>query len=236
MIDETLANNFLVGQTVSIGTSAGADTIAKNRIIISIETVAVGKKAINFDGAAVNIAIGNVISSRPWKNGATNIVVASSGSPGSNTDGKRPCIWRGKVDPWATAFSAICDVLFIREGKEGAYEYYPHYLEDPTKYAAGALTDDYTKLSYKVGDATGYAKTLGIDKRFPHVRLTDEVGASSTTYLAAYYYAPNGDIRVPFVGGYLDHGRYCSPVYFHCYYAPSNSYWNRLSRLFVSRA
>lgn len=236
IIDDKLADNLLVGQTISIGTSVSADNIAKNRIIISIESVAVGKKAITFDGAAVNVAVGNVVSSRPWKNGATNIVVASSGSPGNNEDGKHPCIWRGKVDPWATAFSAICDALIIREGEEESYEYYPHYLEDPTKYATGTLTEDYTKLDYKIADTTGYAKTLGLDKRFPHVRLTDEIGASSTTYLSAYFWAPNGDIRVPFVGGHLNGGRYCSPVCFYCSSSPSHSRWYRLARLFVNRA
>lgn len=236
VISKENSERFVIGQTISIGTVGYQDTIAKNRTITSIDSVDNESAAIHFDGPAVNIAINNIVTSRPWKNGVTNIIKASSGSIVSNEDGRYPCIWRGKVDPWATAYSAICDVLFIREGEEGAYEYYPHYLEDPTKYAAGALTDDYTKLSYKVGDTGGYAKTLGMDKRFPHVRLTDEVGASSTTYLAAYYWAPNGDTRVPFVGGFLHNGRHCSPVCFYCNISPSNSHWFRLSRLFVSRA
>lgn len=236
VIAKESAERFLVGQTISIGTSYSSDNIAKNRIITSIDPIDSEMSAIYFDGPTVDVAVNNVAGSRPWKNGTTNIVVASSGSPGSNEDGKHPCIWRGKVDPWATAFSAICDVLIIREGEEGSYEYYPHYLEDPTKYATGTLTEDYIKLDYKIANTTGYAKTLGLDKRFPHVRLTDEIGASSTTYLSAYLWAPNGDIRVPFVGGYLSYGRNCSPVYFHCHNVPSTVSWYRLARLFVNRA
>ena len=235
IIAKSSAERFVIGQTISIGTSYSSDNVAKNRVVISIDPIDSETSAINFDGPAVNIAANNVVGSRPWKNGVTNIVVASSGSPGSNTDEKHPCIWRGKVDPWATAYSAICDVLFIREGIEGSYEYYAHYLEDPTKYAAGVLTEDYTKLAYKVGDTTGYVKTLGIDSRFPHVRFPDEVGASSTTYLASYFWAPNGDIRVPFVGGTLNNGRNCSPVFFDCSLSPSYVRWSRLARLFVNR-
>ena len=237
IVSNASAANFVIGQTISIGANADSDTVAKNRVITNISVHDASNKAITFDGTPVNIAIGNVVASRPWKNGATNIIKASSGSIVSNSDGRYPCIWRGKVSPWAETFSAICDMLVKREGEAAPYSHIPYYLPDPTKYAAGALTADYIRMNYQTAAVDGYAKTLGIDPKYPHVRLPDAVGASSTTYLSAYFYIKNDpvEIRAVFVGGCLTYGRFCSPVNFLCSNAPSLSNWFRASRLFVSR-
>ena len=138
------------------------------------------------------------------KNGATDIVVASSGSPVSNTSGKYPFIWRGKVNAWAEGFSGLCDFLIKRNGTgttESPYTYRPYFLPDPRKYANGVITSDYVELQYDLPQADGYAKLLGQDSRFKHIGLTKELGAASTTYLAAYYYYPRYDVCVVFVGG-----------------------------------
>lgn len=233
ILPKSREGRFVTGQTVSIGTSYTSSSVAKNRIITDIVEFDEENIAIYFDGDPVDIAEGNVIASRAWKNGATNVVLASSGSPVSNTSGKYPCVWRGKVDPWGGGWSAICDVLVKKEGDEGPY--IPYYLEDPTKYVNGDITDDYVKLSYKLADKNGYVKTLGRDERFKHVRLPNRVGASSSTYLAAYYWIQNSPlVRAVFAGGYWNDGRTCSPVSFHCNDSPSNSALGRLSRLFVT--
>lgn len=237
VINNASAQKFVIGQTISIGTSRDTDAAAKNRVITNIAAYDAGNMAITFDGAPVNIAINNAVASRPWKNGATNIIKASSGSIVSNSDGRYPCIWRGKVSPWAETYSAICDMLVKKEGAAAPFSYIPYYLPDPNEYAAGALTADYIRLNYETAKENGYAKTLGIDPEYPHVRLPDAVGASSTTYLSAYFYITNDsvEIRAVIVGGYLYLGRVCSPVIFLCYSAPSDSHWTRASRLFVSR-
>ena len=237
IVSNANAANFVIGQTMSIGANADSDTVAKNRVITNISIHDASNKAITFDGAPVNIAIGNVAASRPWKNGVTNIIQASSGSIVSNSDGRYPCIWRGKVSPWAETYSAICDMLVKKEGAAAPFSYIPYYLPDPTKYAAGALTADYIRLNYETAKENGYAKTLGIDPKYPHVRLPDAVGASSTTYLSGYFYIVNDsvEIRAVIVGGHLHSGRICSPVSFPCSHAPSPSNWFRASRLFVGR-
>lgn len=233
ILPKSREGRFVVGQTVSIGTSYSNSSVAKNRIITDIVEFDEENIAIYFDGDPVDIAEGNVIASRPWKNGTTNVVLASSGSPVSNTSGKYPCIWRGKVDPWGNGWSAICDVLVKKEDDEGSY--IPYYLKDPTKYAEGDITDDYVKLSYKLADKNGYIKTLGRDERFKHVRLPSEVGASSSTYLAAYYWIQNPFlVRAVFAGGSWIDGLNCSPVCFGCNHSPSFSATDRLSRLFVT--
>ena len=103
IVANATADAFVVGQAISIGSSKSNDSVAANRLITSIDAYDASNKTLSFDGAAVNIAVGNVVANRPWKNGATDIITASSGSLVSNSSGKYPCIWRGKVDPWADA-------------------------------------------------------------------------------------------------------------------------------------
>jgi hypothetical protein len=232
------ANTYVPGQTIVIGTAQNSSNVASERSITAIETYDADNKALMFDGAPVNIAIGNFVSSRLWKNGATDIVRASSGSPASNTSGKYPCIWRGKVDPWSNGFSAIADILIQRRGTgttEDPYTYRPYYLPDPRKYANGIITDDYVELEYDMSPADGWAKTLGQDSRYRLIGLTSEVGGSSTTYFSAYYYYPHSAICVVFAGGSFGDGVAASPVCFSCGYSPSGSGITRLARLFVTR-
>ena len=239
IVANATADKYVVGQSIVIGTSQNGIQIADRVNITAIDVYDAENKAIYFSGDAKDITVGCYLSSRAWNNGATDIVVASSGSPGSNTSGKYPCIWRGKVDPWADAYSAICDILIQRAGAgtvEDPYVYTPHYLSDPRKYAAGVITADYVGLRYTLPDVDGYAKTLGFDSRFNFAALTTEVGASSTTYLAGYYYYPRYDVCVVFVGGAWGNGRLCSPVYFYCGNHPSHSAFFRLARLFVTRS
>mgnify|MGYP000194268717 CR=1 FL=1 len=235
IIPKERAERFVLGQTISIGTSYTNSSVAQNRVVTNIVQYDDENMAIYFDGDPVDIAVGNVIASRPWKNGAAaTVVTASSGSIRSNTDGKHPCIWRGRENPWGNAFSAICDVLIERVGEEGNYRYIPYYLKDPTKYANGAITEDYVKLNYELPTENGYVKTLGIDSRFPHVRLPLEIGASSTTYLCDYYWvASDVTVRAVFAGGDVILGRDYGPVCFACT-SPSVSYWFRLAHLFVT--
>ena len=238
VLGNAIAAKYVVGQTIVIGTTSNTTNVATERSITAIVDYDASNKVVTFDGAAVNIAVGNFVSSRVWKNGATDIVVASSGSPVSNISGKYPCIWRGKVDPWANGFSIISDILIQRTGAgtvESPYVYTPFYLPDPRKYSNGVITADYIELNFKLSSTDGYAKTFGIDSRYKWIGLTKEVGASSTTYLAAYYQFPRYDVCVVCVGGGFNHGRSCSPVCFSCDSAPSGSSIARVSRLFVSR-
>ncbi|MDI9412774.1 MAG: hypothetical protein QM401_04255 [Bacillota bacterium] len=234
------ANRFVVGQTISIGSSYATDNVAKDRLVTSIIPVDDELKAVHFDGPAVNIAVGNEAASRTWKNGVTNIIRASSGSIVSNTDGRYPCIWRGKVDPWGGAYSAICDVLVQRTGEDPDYIYTPHYLPDPTKYAAGVITGDYIPLNYEIAGVSGYVTELGRDDRYPHVMLPTAVGGSSTTYFSDHYYypsTPNAEgVTAVWAGGPWTSGRHFGPFMFYARHSPASSHISRRARLFVSRA
>lgn len=240
IIENSSADLFIVGQTIGIGTNYYTDNRAQNRIVTSIVPHDEFHKAIYFDGDPVDISEGNVVASRTWRNGVTNIIKASSGSIVSNSDGRYPCIWRGKVDPWGGAYSAICDVLVQRSGDDPDFIYTPYYLPDPTKYVAGDITEDYIPLNYEMPGENGYTTELGRDDRFSHVMLPTAVGGSSTTHFSDYYYYPGSPnaagVTAVYAGGTWNTGRPYGPFYVSAYRSPSSSVVARRARLFVSRA
>lgn len=232
-ITKAQAASYVVGQAISISATAyHLDDVAKNRTITAITDKSTEETYLYFDGAAVNIAVGYYVSSRPWVNGSTDVVAASSGSPVDNTSGKYPCVYRKKENPYGNAWVNVADLLASREGSsEEDYKYYMNYLPDPTKYSAGAITDDYVKLSYEMPGTNGYVKEFSVDEKYPWVRMAKTIGASSATYYADYYYAATVAVGAVLVGGYLNHGRNAGPGCFNCNNAPSYSYWNRRARL-----
>ena len=222
------ATAYVVGQTIT--NSSGWDN--NRRTITRIEDQEDTNARIYFEGQEpLSVKAGVKISSFPYKTGATDNVKASSGSIVSNTDGKHQCKWRGKEAPWADGFSGLCDIL---KKIEDNGDHQPYLLKDPKKYNNGTITADYVKLGYTVSKTEGYAKTLGTDPEYPFAAITNQVGASSNTYLGAYYWTSTNPITVAFVGGYWAVGRFCSPVCFRLTYTPSNSSVYRLARLLVT--
>jgi hypothetical protein len=227
IVANAVAAKYVIGQTILIGTSLGSSDVANNRIVTAIEDYDAQNKAIVFDGSPVNVAIGNIVCTSAWINGSCNSVLTSSGSPVSNSDGKHNCVYRGKETPYGNAFEWISDVLFKREGAgtpEEPYTYDVYFLSDPTKYAAGAITADYTKLNFKLPTAEGYVKKLGYDSRFTWLRIPSEIGASTTTYYSDYYYLQQSAITAARVGGLWNVGAYGGPCSWYCGNAPSNSF------------
>lgn len=238
VVSNAVAAKYVVGQTIGIGASLGSTAIANNRIVTAIETYDDANKAISFDGAAVNIAVGNIIFALAWKNGSCASVIASSGSPVSNTSGKYNCVYRGKETPYGNSFEWISDILLKREGagtEESPYTYTPQYLPDATKYANGTITEDYVPMNFKLPTADGYVKRRGIDSRFPWVRLPCETGAGSTTYYSDYYYFPRYATCAARVGGYWGSGSDAGPCCWRCSAAPSNTGGDYRARLSYHR-
>lgn len=232
LITKAQAAAYVVGQAVSISANnEWSEDVAKNRTITAVTDKSVEETYLYFDGAAVAIGVNNIVSSRPWVNGATDVVVASSGSPVSNTSGKYPCKYRGKENPYGNAWVNVADLLAIRKGAEGSYTYHMAYLPDPTKYAAGVVSADYVELDYQMPGVDGYVKEWNVDKRYPWIRMAKTLGASHTTYYADYYYFSRTAVNAVVVGGDLNDGRSAGPCYFHCSHAPSYSSWYRRARL-----
>lgn len=231
------ADQYVVGQTICIGTTKNGSNIAARVVITSIDVYDASNKAITFDGPPLNIPVGAFTSSRAWCNGATDVVKASSGSPVSNSNGRYPCIWRSKVDPWAMAYSGISDVLIQRIGAgtpEDPYIYNAYKLKDPTLYNNGVIDGNWIKVDYNLSPSDGYVTQMGKDPKNPSVRMPIAVGGASATYYATYYYFGRYAVSAVFVGGLWANGRLCSPVFFVLDNAPSDSSIYRLARLFVS--
>lgn len=238
IISKNYASSYVVGQGIAIGTALGSTNVANNRTVTAIADYDDTNTAISFDGDPVNIAVGNIVFAIAWKTGSCDNVLTSSGSPVSNTSGKYTCIYRGEETPFGNAFEWISDVLFKREGSgttEDPYSYDIYFLKDPTQYSNGTITNNYTKLNFKLPTADGYVKKLGFDSRFPWLRIPCEAGASSSTYYADYYYRPAYAVTAAVVGGYWYSGSHCGPCYWYCYVAPSGAHVGRRARLSYRR-
>ena len=211
------ASNFVTGQGIAIGTTLYNAEVASDRTVTAIEAYDESNSAITFDGAPVDISVGNVVFSVPWKTGSCDGVLASSGSPVSNTNGKYTCVYRGEETPYGNAVEWICDVLFKREGggtEESPYSYDVYYLPDAAQYSGGELTSDYVKINYQLPTVGGYVKKLGYDARYPWVRLPVEIGA--TTYYADYYNNPASTLCAAGVSGSWYGGAGNGPSSWYC--------------------
>lgn len=204
----SVAGNYVVGQTIVIGSTKNGSEIANNRRITAIETHDASNKAIVFDGAAVNVAVGNFISSRCWFSGGTDKVLTPSGSSVSNSSGRYQMRYRYVEDLWGNQWAIIADVLI--------QDHQAYVCKDPTKFA-DSITSDYEKVGYVNAATDGWTKELGWDKAHPYVRLPFVVGGSNTTYFCDYYWQ-NGGLRVAYVGGDLSNGTYDGLVSWYCFY------------------
>ena len=217
----SVAGNYVVGQTIVIGSTKNGSEVANNRRITAIETHDSSNKAIVFDGAAVNVAVGNFISSRCWFSGGTDKVLTPSGSSVSNSSGKYQMRYRYVEDLWGNQWAIIADVLI--------QDHQAYVCKDPTKFA-DSITSDYEKVGYVNAATDGWTKELGWDKAHPYVRLPFVVGGSNTTYFCDYYWQ-NGGLRVASVGGYLADGTYAGLVCWYCYSGVGNAWFNIGARL-----
>lgn len=234
IVANAVADKFVVGQTIGIGTTLGADDVAVNRLVTAITDYDADNRAMAFDGAAVDIAVGNIVYTLAYQNGSCDGVLASSGSPVSNSSGKYTCVYRGNESPFGNAFEWVSDLLFQRTGEgtaESPYAYDVYYLPDPTAYSSGSLTDDYVKLRYQLPTADGYVKTLGLDSRYPHVRLPKETGGSSTTYYADFYYRPVYAVTAANAGGHWHSGAEAGMCCWYCFLSPTLQNNKRRARL-----
>ena len=210
------AGALVVGQAVAIGTADKGNQIATNVTVTAIDTASGVIQLQSADGSDITVEAGHYISSRPWKSGECDNVLTSSGSPGSNTNAKYPCKYRGIENPWGNQYRWRWDYL--------QNDHQPYVLDDPNNYT-GAVNEHYTPLSYTVATSNGYAVEMGFDPAFPHCRVTTSVsGGSSTTFFADYYYQNTG-VRALLVGGDVLAGRLAGARSCYVFITPGNAAW-----------
>ena len=190
------ADLYRVGQYVAIGTSQGGDQIATDRLITSIDVYDASNKAISFDGAPVNIAVGNFLYNTVWKNGFSSGIAASSGSLVAN-DGKSPCVFLGIESPFGDMYQFV-DGANITDRQAWV-------CKNAAQYASNVFASPYEQLGYVNANVNGYAKIMGYDASHPFLALPIDATGESTTYYSDYYYQDVGQ-RIALFGGSWSHG------------------------------
>ena len=195
-----VADQYRVGQAISIGTARGDTSVFYGRTITAIEDYDAANKAIVFDGDPVDIAEGNVVWNSGWKSGFSSGIAASSGSIGSNTGGKYPCCYRGIENPWGSVYEFVDGVNIT--------DHQAWTCKDAAQYASNVFASPYEQLSYVNHDANGYPAEMGHDPARPFAEFPIAIqtsGISSSKYYSDYYYQAAGQ-RVALVGGYWSSG------------------------------
>ena len=195
VVSNDTAANFRVGQAVSIGTARGNLSVCYGRTITAIEDYDVSNKALILDGEPVDIAAGNVVWSSGWKSGFSSQIAASSGSIGSNSDGKWPCSYRGIENPWGSIYEWV-DGVNINDWQAWV-------CRDAAQYASNVFAHPYGQLAYQNHDANGHPAQMGHDPGYPFAEFPVAIqtpGISAAKYYCDYYYQSAGQ-RVALFGG-----------------------------------
>lgn len=197
VVANATADLYRVGQSIGIGTTSGGNQIAQYRVITAIDTVDESNKYIAFDGAAVDVTTGNILSNMAWKNGFSSNIVASSGALTAN-DGKYPMAYRGIENLYGNVLHFV-DGVNITDRQAWV-------CEDPTQYASNVFASPYKKLSYVNKSLNGYVVAMGYDPLNPYAQLpvgvtsgTDE-GVAKSKYFCDRYYQDSG-AKIALFGG-----------------------------------
>lgn len=188
------ADQYRVGQAISVGTSAGDTSKFYGRTITAINVVDGSNKALVFDGAPVNIAVGNVVINSGYKTGWSSEL--HTGWAVAN-DGKSPMAYRGIESLFGDVWQWI-DGLNINEGS-------PWVCKNANQYSSNLFAAPYEQLSYMTSLTEGWAKQVGHDPDRQFAAIPSEVGGGSTTYYSDYYYRAAGQ-RVAVLGGRWTYG------------------------------
>lgn len=209
-----------VGNVISIGTGGEGETVASRRIVTAIE--AIEGDTANVKAVFTGDAVATTTDHKVWRimeaTGTANSVISTCGSPVSNTDGKHSFVFYGVENPlYGNQWRMECDWKLI----DGV----PYYCDDPTKYQWSSA-NDYIKLDTLTLPGEGWAKNLQADERVPQLQITKEVGGSSSTYLADYFYINKSGTRIVLRGSRSGDGDPVGAFYVGLDGDASWSWWN----------
>lgn len=190
------------GMVISIGTGSEDGSVANRRIVTAIEAIEgdTANVKASFTGDPVTTTTDHKIWRIMQSTGTANSVISTCGSPVSNTDGRHSFVFYGVENPlYGNQWRFECDWKLING--------VPYYCDDPTKYQWSSA-NDYIKLDGLALPNEGWAKNLQADERFPWLQITKEVGGSSGTYLADYFYINKSDSRIVLRGAASRSGDY----------------------------
>ena len=207
-----------VGNIISVGTGGEDSSVARYRMVTAVEAIAgdTANVKCSVSGAAFTATTAHKI----WRiingTGTANSVIASCGSPVSNTDGRHSFVFYGVENPlYGNQWRTEADWKVV----DGV----PCICND-TNYQWSSL-DGYTKLNTEFLATEGYVKNLATDERYPHLPLPKEVGASATTYCADYFRINRNGTRIARRGGRSDDVRNAGPFFFLLNGAAGSAWW-----------
>lgn len=208
------------GMVISIGSGGENEAIAKRHIVTSVETIdgdATNVK-VNFDGDPVTTTTDHKVWRMMQSTGTANSVIATCGSPVSNTDGRHSFVFYGVENPlYGNQWHIECDWKLV----DGV----PYWCDDPTKYS-WTSNDGYIALDTMAMPDEGWATALQQDDRAPSVQITKSVGGNSSTYLADYFYINKAGTRIVLRGGRSRSGGNAGPFYVHLPDGAGDSGWD----------
>ncbi len=185
---------YRVGQAISCGTSLSGIQRFYGRTITNIQadTPAAGQTTITFDGAAVVLAVNDILYNTGWRNGfSRGTIAASSGCIVAN-DGKYPWSYRGIESPFGDVWQFV-DGVNINEMQAWV-------AANAADYASNVFASPYRQLGYVNHTADGWTTAMGFDPANPFAEFPTAVGGSGNTFYSDYYYPAAGQ-RVALVGG-----------------------------------
>lgn len=223
----TVAKNTLApGMVISIGTGSNDESVANRRIVTAIEAIegdAANVKA-SFTGDPVTTTTDHKIWRIMQSTGTANSVLSTCGSPVSNTDGKHSFVFYGVENPlYGNQFRFECDWKIV----DGI-----PYICNDTNYNWSSV-ENYTKLDSLALPDEGWAKNLQADERFPWLQITKEVGGSSGTYLADYFWINKSGSRIVVRGANSSSGGYAGAFSFNFTLEAGWSGWPRSADLSI---
>lgn len=196
----TVAKGVLeVGNVISIGTGAENASIASQRIVTAIEAIEgdTANVKASFSGDAVTTTTDHKVWRIMEATGTANSVISTCGSPVSNTDGRHSFVFYGVENPlYGNQWRFECDWKIVNGVP---------YICNDTNYNWSSV-ENYTKLDSLTLPNEGWAKNLQADERFPWLQIAKEVGGSSGTYLADYFYINKSGARIALRGANSGYG------------------------------
>nr|WP_066161145.1 hypothetical protein [Halalkalibacter krulwichiae] len=227
VVSNATAGQFVVGQSISIGSSRGNTSVVHGRTVTDINVVDESNQEIVFDGDPIDVTEGNVIWSSGWRNGFSADIAASSGSIGDNTSGRYPCMYRGIESPWGDLWQFV-DGVNINDHQAWV-------SKDANNYASNVFAHPYEKLNYVNATSNGWVIGMGLDNKHPFANFPTILGGSSTTYYSDHYWQATGQ-RIALVGGYLYNGSIAGLSYWDLYFSSGASAWSLVGRLLKKRS
>lgn len=216
-----------VGMVISIGTGSEDGSVANQRIVTAIEAIEgdTANVKAGFTGDPVTTTTDHKIWRIMQSTGTANSVISTCGSPVRNSDGRHSFVFYGVENPlYGNQWRFECDWKLI----DGV----PYYCDDPTKYQWSSA-NDYIKLDTLTLPGEGWAKNLQADERFPWLQITKEVGGSSGTHLADYFYINKSGSRMVLRGANSGYGDNAGALGLDLDSDASRLWWSRSADLSI---